>query len=393
MKSDTTDQAEVWKELHDHYYKKAPWIDKPSLFAQDAINYFPKSGRILELGAGQGQDSRFFAEHGYKVVSTDLEDSALDLSRSKLSAKLKPEVTVRKLDLRDDFPFDKESFDVVYAHLSLHYFDIETTGKIFDSITRVLKPGGVVAVFTNSTSDPEYGTGKQIEPDFFQIDNLAKRYFSVDTMRKFAQFYEIMLLDDHGETYKDAAKGIHNLIRFIGSKPKVLVEKYDVPCIGAILERVQNDVCEVYVQTRWKPGGDPKYSGTLEFPIGRLDTPYENIFDVLAREIKTETGMTLKAVKGDVRSPVFSPQGDDAAIGFEPFYCVQQLANGKPWVGFVFICEVKPGMEPAAQPSETKDPKWVPVDELRKLFVKSPEKFFTLQSPAWDYYFQHQQKG
>jgi SAM-dependent methyltransferase len=380
----------AWKDLHQKFYKDADWIDKPSLFALDAIKYFPKSGRILELGAGQGQDTRFFAEHGYTVVSTDIEESALELSRSKLPAKLKSKVAIQKLDLRGgNFPFDNVSFDVVYAHLSLHYFDVETTYKILDQITRVLKPGGTFAFFVNSTNDPEYGNGKHIEPDFFQIDNVTKRYFSVASTRKFiADFFEICLLDNFGETYKDAAKGVHDLIRFIGTKPKGLVEKLDVPCVGAILERDNNGIKEVYVQTRWKPGGDPKYSGTLEFPIGKLDEIYENVFETLAHEIKSEADLTLKAVRGDSRTKIVSPQKDDAAFGFRPFCCVQQLKNGKPWIGCIFICEVEPGTKPKAQFSEAKDAKWMPVDDFRKIYEKSPEKIFTLQLPAWEYYFQ-----
>jgi SAM-dependent methyltransferase len=383
----STDQA--WKDLHEHYTKTAvDWIDKPSLFAQDAIKYFPKSGKVLELGAGQGQDTRFFAEHGYDVVSTDLEDSALERSKSKLPEKLQSKVTIQKLDLREDFPFGSDSFDVVYAHLSLHYFDIETTYKILNQITRVLKPGGVIAFFTNSTTDPEYGTGEQIEPDFFQIDNVTKRYFSVESTRKFiSDFYQINLLDDLGETYKDAAKGVHNLIRFVGTKPKGLTEKYAVPCVGAIIERENNGIWEVYVQTRWKPGGDPKYSGTLEFPIGRLDTLYENIFDILAHEINSESGLTLKSIKGDSRTKAISPQDDDAAFGFRPFCCVQQLKDGKPWIGFIFVCVVEPGVEPKTQLSESKDAKWMPASEVEALIKTSPEKFFTLELPAWEYYF------
>ncbi|HEY1835685.1 MAG TPA: class I SAM-dependent methyltransferase [Candidatus Saccharimonadales bacterium] len=380
------DQA--WRDLHQKHYRDADWIDKPSLFAQDAIKYFPKSGRVLDLGAGQGQDSRFFAEHGYDVVSTDIEDSALELSRSKLPTKIKSKVTLQKLDLREELPFASESFDVVYAHLSLHYFDIEKTWRIFTEITRVLKPGGIVALFINSTSDPEYGSGEQIEPDFFQIDNVTKRYFNVKSTRKFiSDFYEINLLDNFGETYKDAAKGVHNLIRFIGTKPDGLSDKYDVPCVGAIIERTINGEKEVYLQTRWKPGGDPKYSGTLEFPIGRLDTLYENVFETLAHEIKSESGLTLMTIRNDSRTKQISPQGDDAAFGFHPFCCVQQLKNGKPWIGFIFICEVESGVEPKAQLSEAKDAHWAKASEVEKMIKASPEKFFTLELPAWQYYF------
>jgi hypothetical protein len=252
----------------------------------------------------------------------------------------------------------------------------------------VLKPGGIIAFFVNSTSDPEYGTGTQIESDYFQIDKFAKRYFSVASTRKFvSDFYEISLIDDLGETYKDAAKGIHNLVRFIGAKPRGLPDKYDVPCVGAIIERNNNGTQEVYVQTRWKPGSDPKYSGTLEFPIGRLDTLYENIFKTLAHEINSESGLTLKAVKGDSRTKIVSPQGDDAVFGFQPFCCVQQLKNGKPWIGFIFVCEVEPGVEPKTQLSESKDARWAKAGDVQKLLKTSPEKFFTLELPAWEYYF------
>jgi SAM-dependent methyltransferase len=348
--------SEIWSDLHKNYSTR-DWVDKPSLFAQTAIIYFPKTGKVLDLGAGQGQDSRFFAEHGYTVVSTDLEESALALSRSKLTHELAEAIRIQPVDLREELPFENASFDVVYAHLSLHYFDTNTTARAFDEIYRVLKPGGVFAFFVNSTSDPEYGTGEQLEPDYFQVSKMAKRYFSVESARKFASYFQTNLLDDHGETYKDADKGVHNLIRFIGTKPKA--EKpytMAIPFCGAIIEREHNGEREVLLQTRWKPSRDPVYSGTLEFPAGVLDHPYENIFDTMAREIREEAGLELVSVRGQDRTKELTTGRDDAAFGFRPFCCTQQLKNGKPWVGFIFVCTVEPG-EPKVQVSETKDVK------------------------------------
>lgn len=42
----------VWRDLHKNY-KEQDWIDKPSIFAEQALPYFPKGGIVLELGAGQ----------------------------------------------------------------------------------------------------------------------------------------------------------------------------------------------------------------------------------------------------------------------------------------------------------------------------------------------------
>lgn len=377
--------SEIWSDLH-KTYKQQDWIDKPSIFAEQAIAYFPKKGKVLELGAGQAQDSCFFASHGYVVTAIDIEETALELARQKAADK-GVKVDLKSVDLRDELPFESECFDVVYAHLSLHYFDKETTVRLVGEIQRVLKKGGVFAFFVNSVNDPEYGTGKELEPDYFQIDKSTKRYFSEKTARELGQWFDINLLDEHGETYKDSDKGVHNLVRFIGTKPLAPKPfKLAVPYVGAIVERMHNGHKELLLQTRWKPHADPLYSGTLEFPAGALDRPYESVYETVACEIKEEAGLTLKAIKNDSKTKVYSPKGSDEIIAFRPFCCTQQLKDGKPWIGFVFICEVEDG-EPKAQLSEAKDAKWVPASEVKELFEKSPEQFFGLELPAWEYYF------
>ncbi|HSD56387.1 MAG TPA: class I SAM-dependent methyltransferase [Candidatus Saccharimonadales bacterium] len=207
---------DVWSDLHKHY-KTQDWIDKPSLFATQIVEKLPK-GRILELGCGLGQDSQFFAKYGHEIVATDIEQTLLDIDERKEPPDVRERVEFKQMDLREKFPFEDESFDVVYAHLSLHYFHRTATQDIFKEIERVLKPHGVLAFLVNSTSDPEYNTGTLIEPDYFYIDNAMKRYFSVETVEEFTKNFEPEILDAEGETYKDAKKGVHNLIRFVGKK-------------------------------------------------------------------------------------------------------------------------------------------------------------------------------
>lgn len=202
----------TWSQLHKNY-QDTDWINKPSIFAEFAINYFPKEGKLLDLGAGQGQDSRYFFENGYIVTSTDISKTALEINKSKNKSN---KISIIELDLTKPFPFEDRSFDIIYAHLSLHYFSKENTFKIFKEIKRVLKPSGILAFLVNSTSDPEYKTGIKIEEDFFKVGENSKRYFSVESAREFINEFEIIVLDNKGETYKDREKGIHNLIRFVG---------------------------------------------------------------------------------------------------------------------------------------------------------------------------------
>lgn len=156
--------------------------------------------------------------------------------------------------------------------------------------------------------------------------------------------------------------------------------------MGGIIQREVDGEKEVLIQTRWKPERDPIYSGCWEFPAGVLDKPFENVYDALAREIKEEAGLTLKTIVGDSHTKLYNPQGNDSSFGFRPFCCTQQLRNGKPWIGFIFICEVEPG-EPVAQKEEVKEIRWMKVNEIKEIFTKTPEKLFTLEIAAWEYYF------
>lgn len=199
-----------WSKLHDNYVSRG-WADKPSLFAQTVLDYLPKNGTLLELGAGLGQDSMFFADQGYTVTASDLTLDRLN----ELSNK---SIKVSSVDLRNLLPFKDSSFTIVYAHLSLHYFDDVITKQIFEEIYRILEPSGILAFFTNSVNDPQHGTGIEIERNYYEIDGTAKRFFDVESAKHYATGFEPMLADNNGETYKDTDKGVHNLIRFVGIK-------------------------------------------------------------------------------------------------------------------------------------------------------------------------------
>jgi SAM-dependent methyltransferase len=198
---------DYWAEKHTEY-KGSGHTEKQSLFAEEFVNVLAgrgaMSGRLLELGAGLGQDSEYFQSLGFEVVATDQ----------------LPSNGVLRLDMTEQpWPFASLEFDIVYAHLSLHYFDKETTKKIFSEIWRVLKAGGVLAFLVNSKSDPEYDKNQEVEDGLTKVGDRLKRFFSVEMARDFAKDFSVILVDNKGETYKDAAHSTHNLIRFIGKKP------------------------------------------------------------------------------------------------------------------------------------------------------------------------------
>ena len=200
-----------WQGRRDEY-KTSSWSDMPSIFAEFAANYLPKSGKLVDLGSGLGQDSLYFSTKGFDVISTDI---VLD-TKFSMPSNIQRQV----LDIGQPFNLGDSTFDVVYAHLSLHYFDKKTTEKVFSEIYRILKPGGTFAFLANSIDDPEYNTGTKIEEYYFDTEGTKKRYFNVVTAREFTKNFETIICDNNGETYKDRVKGVQNLVRFIGVKPE-----------------------------------------------------------------------------------------------------------------------------------------------------------------------------
>jgi len=208
------DSKAYWANKHLRYSKE-DWIDRPSIFSQFAIKFFPETGRILDLGAGQGQDTRLFAEKGFLVVSTDFSIKALEIAKSKTNPKL--DILYEIVDLQEDLPYEDNSFDVVYSHMAIHYFDDLTTQKIINEILRVLKTGGILALLLNSKTDPEINCSKLISEDLYETPSgLIKRFFDQDSLSGFiGNKFEAIILDTNGETYKDETK---SLIRFVGKK-------------------------------------------------------------------------------------------------------------------------------------------------------------------------------
>lgn len=207
-------KKDYWKQVHNRY-KDTDWIHKPSLFAEFAITYFPPQGHIFDLGTGQGQDAFFFSKKGYSVTAIDVSEEAISYAKQSSDRK---NITFEVMDFSEGFSCEDSTFDIVYSHLALHYFNKEKTERLFNDIYRALKPGGILAFLVNSTSDPEIQNLTPIEDGLYDFNGIKKRYFNENSTRKFTSNFKTIVLDNKGETYKDRAIGVTNLIRFIGQK-------------------------------------------------------------------------------------------------------------------------------------------------------------------------------
>ncbi len=211
-------QTEFWRKKNSEYKRKYG-IDKPNIFAQEVLRYFPPRGSLLDLAAGIGQDSWYFAKQGFQVTSTEYSQSylknALDQAKDE-----DLNINFQLVDLSKKFNLKKTSFDIAYCHLGLHYFKDKETRNLFKEIHRVLKKGGIFASIFNTIDDPQIKILKDREIEknlYLSFQEVSKRFFSLDYLKDLnSQLFDPIILDNRGRTYKDGDNA--KLIRFIARK-------------------------------------------------------------------------------------------------------------------------------------------------------------------------------
>ena len=137
------------------------WIDKYA----DII--FAHSGKLLDLGCGVGQYSKYFYDKGFKVTSADISERALNYLSEKYS-----DIEVVRIDMTEALPFDDKSFDVVFANLSIHFFSEKDTRALIAEVKRILKDNGIFVGSCNSSKAYKYikDCSTTLENGFYRED-------------------------------------------------------------------------------------------------------------------------------------------------------------------------------------------------------------------------------
>jgi ubiquinone/menaquinone biosynthesis C-methylase UbiE len=196
----------------DKSHEKHPERLEPSNYAVDKEKSFPRNSVVCDLGGGDGADSLHFLKNGHQVYLFDISDIGLEKAKSKVTEfGLKDKLTTSLVDLNSALiPSEDNFFDVLYARLSLHYFDQERTAEILKDVYRVLKQGGTAYIAVKSPEDKKEmewleNNNQKIGDGLYSEDGLLKSRFSKDQYKNILGKVGIknFKINDYEETFGD----------------------------------------------------------------------------------------------------------------------------------------------------------------------------------------------
>lgn len=139
-----------WLVKNDDAYKKyESWfIRRLTLIRR--ISLFPPGRRCLDIGSGMGLFSIFLVLNGFDVSAIEPDDELIDRSKDNFRI-MNVNCSVRK-GKAEDIPFEDNYFDGVFSSATLEH--VEDWSRALAESIRVLKPGGILYLFTTNRQCP-----------------------------------------------------------------------------------------------------------------------------------------------------------------------------------------------------------------------------------------------
>jgi 2-polyprenyl-3-methyl-5-hydroxy-6-metoxy-1,4-benzoquinol methylase len=150
------------------------WGEGPSKLAVAAVKYLRKyrpgarTLSVLDIGCGYGRDSFYLQDNlECRVLGIDVSEKAIDMASKKALEVGKKDVKFQCYDFR---ALGEDKYDVIFCSHVYHLLQADERRVFRETVTRSLKPGGLLFLSTLSVRDPEhYGKGRPVpgEPNSF----------------------------------------------------------------------------------------------------------------------------------------------------------------------------------------------------------------------------------
>jgi SAM-dependent methyltransferase len=170
--------------------------------------------RLLDIGAGLGESSMYFALKGAQVTMTDISPGMVQTGR-ELARRYGVEVE-GIVSEAEDLSVAAESFDFVYIANTIHH--VRDRDALFQKIHRALKPGGLFFSYDPLAYNPAINVYRRIATEVRSEDEspleiadlrLARKYFPgvqhrefwIATLLLFVKYYAVDRVHPNRDRY------------------------------------------------------------------------------------------------------------------------------------------------------------------------------------------------
>ena len=189
---------------------EASFLSKPEMFGLEpssasinALKLFKENNikNIVELGAGLGRDTLYFAKNSIFVEALDYSKSSIQsITNKAIKLNLKNFINPKICDVRKKLPFKDNSIEGCFSHMlycmALSNFDLE---NLNNEICRILKPGGINIYTARNTEDGDYKNGNHIGEDLYENDGFIVHFFSKEKVKKLSKGFKILDIEKFEE--------------------------------------------------------------------------------------------------------------------------------------------------------------------------------------------------
>ncbi|ABR47932.1 Methyltransferase type 11 [Alkaliphilus metalliredigens QYMF] len=133
---------EWWNEFYSDKGKPIPFfVNAPD---ENLVTYFDKYfddiGRALDVGCGNGRNSRFIASRGYDVEGLDFSKKSIEWAKEE--SKKTGDIALYVNDSFFNINRELSSYDLIYDSGCLHHIKPHRRSQYLEKVHRLLKPGG-----------------------------------------------------------------------------------------------------------------------------------------------------------------------------------------------------------------------------------------------------------
>ena len=176
---------------------------EPSIAAKIALKLFKekKISNIIELGAGLGRDTIYFAKNFIFVKALDYSKTSIEsITDKSIKLNLTNLIKPKFFDVRKKLPYEDNSIEACFSHMlycmALSNYDLE---NLNNEICRVLKPGAINIYTARHTEDGDYKNGIYRGKDLYENDGFIVHFFSKEKINQLSKGFEILDIEKFEE--------------------------------------------------------------------------------------------------------------------------------------------------------------------------------------------------